>query len=190
MKVGVNYWKSNSLRQQWEDLQVVTFFMPLNMLPPDMRVDSKMKYNQTWGFNDYNAHSSHISYPLSQVYTWRKHKLRHGHLYSIMLCVLCVALKTQRPLCLHVSNHVNNTLHPRRPFSQSTTVTKTKIRRQGSEFVPVYIWRKWNRCVIQPLNCHLSERTTKGVNAIIPCRIMGYVHTQSLCANINLHIYT
>lgn len=36
MGVGINYWKSNSSRQQWEDLRATTSFMPLNTLPPDM----------------------------------------------------------------------------------------------------------------------------------------------------------
>lgn len=52
MEVGINYWQSNSFRPQWEDLQAVTFFMALNMLPPDMQVDCWMKYNPTACLND------------------------------------------------------------------------------------------------------------------------------------------
>lgn len=40
------------------------FFMPLNMLPPDTSLDSRMKYNQAAGFNHYNAHRTHISWPI------------------------------------------------------------------------------------------------------------------------------
>lgn len=44
--------------------------------------------------------------------------------------------------------------------------------------------RRWKRCEIQPLNCHLSEETTKGVNVIILP-----VAPQCLWADINMHVY-
>lgn len=48
MVTAVNYWKLSSSRQQRGDLQPLTFFSPLNTLPPDMRVDSEMKNSPMW----------------------------------------------------------------------------------------------------------------------------------------------
>ena len=108
-----------------------------------------------------HTHTGHIFLaPLSYVNTWGKHKLRHAPRFNVLqknkLCffVFC---------CLQASNHVNDTVHPVQAVSQSITDTK----RKATESVSVHVWRRWKRCEIQPLNCHLSGETTKGVDAII-----------------------
>lgn len=52
----------DSRRQQCGDLQAVTFFTPLNMLPLDLSVDSQMKYSPTW--KDGMVSNTHGAHPL------------------------------------------------------------------------------------------------------------------------------
>lgn len=103
------------------------FFMPLNVLPPDTSLDSRMKYNQAAGFNHYNAHRTHISWPIKP----RKYlkATQVGTSFTSLCAQCCLDADFFSPFfCLQTSNPVNDTLPPYRLFLKSITETKGRYK--------------------------------------------------------------
>lgn len=179
MEVGINYWKSNSLRQQWDDLQVVTFFMPLNLLL------------QIWGsITGWNTTRLQVLMIITATYflpipvsKYLKGTGWGTASFTVSQCV-CVMWCLENPKALFVSmflitlmtfcsnagsfsiNHSNNDENtaPKNIICPRAHLKETKE--------------------IQPLNCCISGKTTKGVNVVFPSAEWRFVHTQTLSVNI------